>query len=679
MKLTCLISLALFSVIKLTAQDKLAMLYSSAGMEYGKANAVDADNNYINTTLFQNTINVNPSGTTNLTCAGAGIDVGLTKYNSQGQLLWGKRFGGAACTEVPHGVDTDAAKNIYVTGFFGSTTLTGPLNGDFNPNGGGTLTTKGSEDVFLAKYDENGNYIWAFGLGNSASETRERGWDLVVDAAGNSYLAGGFMGTVDFNPLGTPNIVTLPGALTGLFIAKYNTSGILQWVIPVNGQLNDIFTEGYATIDFDANGNLFVAGNFRGSNVNVNPNGTASLLNSTGNCDIFIASYSTATGVMSWVKQIGTFAQELVSPGALRCDNNGNPYFTGRVGGMNSVDFDPSAGVVNVTNSALYIASYDINGNLRYAKGMNSGTGDGGHRINFDNANNVYIAGWMNGTATFGTINRTANSTTADVFLAKYNNDLTVCEWALNFGGSGSSDNNICAGLIIDQQNNPIITGQLYGINADVDPSATVLNLSSVGNNDCFVVKYTSAGLLWTSGVVPINLISFSGINKGSENIIEWATASEQDNMYFELERSKDGINFENLATIPGAGVSNIRKNYSHIDEVPFANSTFYRLKQTDGNGQATYSGIIRIRTSNNKPEITLFPNPASDFVNIAFGGNNSERRTVEVYDVTGRVLLKTTMRSSNEKIGIAHLLPGVYYISVVYGGQKSVKSFTKL
>lgn len=485
--------------IQTQAQNNLAMLHGSAGLEYGKANAVDADTNYINAALFQNTVNVNPNGTTNLVCAGAGIDVALTKYDRHGQLVWGKRFGGAACTETPHGVDCDAAKNIYVTGFFGSNTFTGSLSGDFNSSGGGTITTQGNEDVFLAKYDQNGNYIWALGLGNTLAETRERGWDLVVDASGNSYVAGGFEGSVNFNPLGTANIITLPDTLTGLFVAKYNTNGILQWVTQINAQLNDIFTEGYATIDFDANGNLFVAGNFRGTNVNFNPNGTSTTLNSNGLCDIFIAKYSTSYGTLSWVKQIGTNLQELVSPGALRCDNNGNPYFTGRVAGTNAVDFNPSAATTNVTNSSLYLTSYDINGNLRYATGMSSGTGDGGHRVTFDSNNDVYIAGWANGTTTFGTISKIANSTTADVFLAKYTNNLSSCYWALNFGGTGSTANNICAGLIVDHENNPIITGQLYGTNADVDPSVATLNFSSVGNNDCFVIKYTTNGQLWVN------------------------------------------------------------------------------------------------------------------------------------------------------------------------------------
>lgn len=486
--------------VKVNAQNNLAMLYSSSGMEYGKASAIDASNNYINGSLFQNTINVNPQGTTNLTAPGVATQMAITKYNPQGELVWAKHMGGTTTSEAPHGIGTDANNNIYVTGYFGSTTLTGSQNADFNPAGGGTIATQGNEDIFVAKYDINGDFQWAFGLGNIGQETQERAWDIATDNAGNSYVVGGFHGTMNFNPLGTAMNYSIPDATAGLFIAKYNTNGICQWVVILDVKGNSVFNETYATCDIDAFGNLFVAGNIRGTNVNFNPLGTSTILSSIGQNDIFITKYNVNNGNLIWAKRIGSTAQDLVSPGALRCDNNGNPYFTGRLSGTNTVNFDPNGGTTNVVNSSLYIVSYDTNGNLRFAKGMNSGVGDGGHRVEFDNSNYVYIAGWMNGTATFGTISRTAFSPTADNFLAKYSNDLSTCLWAINFGGEGATANNIVAGLSIDQDNNPIITGQLYGINANVNPlGLTPLNLSSIGSNDCFVIKYKADGTLWES------------------------------------------------------------------------------------------------------------------------------------------------------------------------------------
>jgi hypothetical protein len=109
--------------LKANAQSNLA-IYSSTGMEYGKASAVDADNNYIKASLFQNTINVNPNGITNLTSPSLPTQMALTKYNAQGALVWANHIGGLTTSEGPHGVDTDPNNNIYVTGYFGSTTQT---------------------------------------------------------------------------------------------------------------------------------------------------------------------------------------------------------------------------------------------------------------------------------------------------------------------------------------------------------------------------------------------------------------------------------------------------------------------------------------------------------------------------------------------------------------------------
>ncbi len=649
------------SITNLTAQNSLSVLYSSTGMEYGKASAIDADTNYISGSLFQNTIYVNPNGTTNLTAPGATTQIALTKFDKHGNLLWGKHFGGIATSEAPHGIGTDAQKNIYVTGYFGSTTTTGALNANFNPAGGGTISTQGNEDIFVAKYDKDGNYPWAFGLGNIGQETQERAWDISTDASGNSSVVGGFHGTMNFDPLGTALNLSLPDASAGLFIAKYNSSGICQWAEILDVKGTSVFNETYATCDLDNFGNLYVAGNFRGTGVNFNPLATTTTLSSAGQNDIFIARYNTVDGTLHWAKQIGGAAQDLVSPGALRCDSNGNPYFTDRLSGVGSVDFDPSAAIKSITNSALYITSYDSSGNLRYAVDMGSGAGDGGHRIEFDNNNNVYIAGWMNGTATFGTISRTAFSPTADCFLAKYSNDLSNCFWAFNFGGTGSSANNIVAGLSVDQENNPIITGQLYGTNADIDPSANTKNFTSIGNNDCFVIKYNSNGLLWTETTLPLRFLSFSGAIKDNNKNLIWQTQNEINTSYFAIEKSLDGLSFEKIGEVKSFSNSTIVNSYSFIDKgVTTKSLLYYRLKQIDIDGKFTYSKVLALKVANeNNQIIHIYPNPSKNILRIDAGNSN-----IKTYRIANQLGVVIASSKINSQIDISHLPIGVYCIN---------------
>lgn len=493
------ILLSLFFIFySFSAHSQLAFLYSSAGSEYGKANTVDSDTNYIEAALFANTININPNGTTNLTSFGA-IDVVFAKYNKSGNLIWGKRIGGVNTTDAPHGIATDAQKNIYVTGYCGNT-VTGNLPVNFNPNGGNTQNTFGHFDAFLAKYDLNGNYQWAMILGNTNGATEERAWDIAVDGQNNFYICGAMYGSVNFNPLGSPNIKSVGNSNAGLFLAKYNPNGINEWAFVISANDTNVFYEAYTAVDIDSYGNIYLGGNFRGNNVNFNPNGTTTL-SSSGATDMFFAKYSSA-GNLIWVKRVGGTLQDILSPGALRLDNNDLPFFTGRIAG--TVNFNTSGGTNNISGASLFLASYDTSGALRNAFGMQSNAGDGGHRVCFDSQNNVYVAGWMNGTVNFnpnGTYNLTATSPTADVFLAKYTNSGTFI-WALNFGAANSTDQNICAGLTIDQMNNVFITGQLYGTNANVNPKGTQLILSSVGQNDCFIVKYDSNGALWYPTII---------------------------------------------------------------------------------------------------------------------------------------------------------------------------------
>jgi hypothetical protein len=658
------------------AQNKLALLYSSAGMEYGKASAVDLDTNYIEGFLFQNTVNVSPNSTINLVASGGATEGGLVKYNRKGQLVWAKRFGGATSSEAPHGIDTDNQKNIYVTGYFGSTAITGSVIGSFNPAGGGTVSTQGDEDCFVAKYDQNGNYLWAFGLGNVGANTQERAWDIAVEPNGNLYVVGGFQGTMNFNPLGASMTYSLSTGPVGLFIAKYNTNGICQWVTIIDAQCTSVFNEGYATCDLDNLGNLYVAGNFRGASIEFNPLGTSSTLTSSGQTDIFISKYNTSNGVLGYVKRIGGTLTDVVSPGSLRCDNNGNPYFTGRLPGTGNVDFDPSPAILNVSNSALYLASYDINGNVRYAIGMNSGAGDGGHRVAFDSNNNVFIAGWMNGTASFGTNTLTAFSGMADNFIAKYNNNLTTCSWAFNFGGGGSSANNIVAGMVVDQEDNPIITGQLYGANADIDPSANINNFSSVGQNDCFVIKYTNSGSLWTSATSS-GLVSALNCNLASSlgSLVFNTPAS---GVVISVPYSGGNGGPYNAQLINSVGVSGLSASVSAGNfslGTGTLNYTISGIPTTIGTGSFSFNlggqtctytfnvtdnNVASLGELENKSSFHIYPNPTNGIINIQSAVSYNR---IKVLNSLGCEVLTA---NSTSVLDISYLTPGIYVIELI-------------
>jgi hypothetical protein len=146
-----------------------------------------------------------------LTSVLGSFDIFLAKFDSAGNHLWSKRFGGAS-NEYPTAVAVDGSGNAFLTGdIFGSV--------DF---GGGLLTSAGGQDIFLAKFDPAGNHLWSKRFGDTVGQL---GKGIAVDGSGNAFLTGAFFGSVDFG--GGP--LTSAG-LADIFLAKF--AGTVQ---PVGG------------------------------------------------------------------------------------------------------------------------------------------------------------------------------------------------------------------------------------------------------------------------------------------------------------------------------------------------------------------------------------------------------------------------------------------------------------
>ncbi|MFM7431544.1 MAG: IPT/TIG domain-containing protein, partial [Flammeovirgaceae bacterium] len=143
-------------------QKGLVIHHANTNQCYGKAITTDANDNIIAAELFQTNINGKA-----FTSAGT-IDALFSKYDKNGNLIWDKTAGGANCITTPHGVETDAVGNVFVTGYFGQTTNATGRSISFDTK---TITSKSDYDVFLAKYNSAGSIQWALALGNSTGVT----------------------------------------------------------------------------------------------------------------------------------------------------------------------------------------------------------------------------------------------------------------------------------------------------------------------------------------------------------------------------------------------------------------------------------------------------------------------------------------------------------------------------
>jgi hypothetical protein len=179
------------------------------------------------------------------------------------------------------------------------------------------------------------------------------------------------------------------------------------------------------------------------------------------------------------------------------------------------------------------------------------------------------------------------------------------------------------------------------------------------------------------SAALPIELISFDGSFNENKVYLKWATAAETNNDYFTIERSADGVSFEILGIVDGAGNSYQTKYYTFIDAKPLKGISYYRLKQTDFNGQYKYSNIIPVNCINNNiGKINVYPNPITNVLMIEIGDNN-EPVNFEILNAYGQVVFKgnlvekTTLRTCN-------FAPGVYQIKFISDKTFELKKIIK-
>jgi gliding motility-associated-like protein len=388
---------------------------------------------------------------------------------------WAKNMGGSdADTGGDIAVDDDG--NVYTTGYFRNTADFDPGAATFN------LTSAGGIDIFITKVDPDGNLVWAVSFGNTGFD---RGFGIAVDGDGNVYGAGYFQGTVDFHPgSGTAN---LTASNTDTYVVKLDTDGNFIWARSVGNSGGDY---GRA-IAVDAAQNVYVMGEFQNT-VDFDPGPGNAFLSETGpnGGDIFILKLD-AAGNYAWAISHGGPSED--DARSIEVDAAGNVYSTG--GFYATVDFDPGAGVFNLTSTGtddVFISKLDLNGNFVWAKQIGSTAIERGQGLALDVSGNVYAAGHFNGTVDFdpgaGTFNLT--SVQHDAFIVKLDTDGDFV-WAKSI--SGESFEEIYT-IDVDNDGDVYTGGKFYGV-IDFDPGTGIFNLDVFG--DCIVKLDTDGNFEW--------------------------------------------------------------------------------------------------------------------------------------------------------------------------------------
>ena len=411
--------------------------------DVGESVAVDGSGNVYVTGSFGGTANFGAISKT----SGGESDIFIAKYNARGTVLWVQTAGGSL-RAYGKSISLDAAGNVYVVGEYKGTAT-------FN---GISKTSEGENDLFIAKYNSSGVVQWVQSAGGPSFDSAR---SVAVDASGNVYIVGQYFGTTTFE--GTSK--TSAGS-DDIFIAKYNASGAFQWIQSAGGSLRDI-GRGVAV---DSNGNVFITGTFEDT-ANFGGGGGINPL-SYGGIDIFVAKYN-SSGVVQWVQSAGGSLFD--SGNSIAVDTSGNVYVTGNYYGP--ANFDGTNSVSGAGDRDIFLTKYNSGGTLQWVQTAGGLLSDRGSSVAVDLMGNAYVIGFYSDVATFGTKSVTSAGN-LDIFVAKYNSSGNL-SW-LQCGGGTSFDSG--SSVAVDASGNAYVTGTYR----DAATFGTASN-TSTGSDDIFL------------------------------------------------------------------------------------------------------------------------------------------------------------------------------------------------
>jgi hypothetical protein len=507
--------------------------------------------------------------------------------------VWAKSGDGSSLNES-HTVCSDKDGNVFITGIFAAPTIT---------FGGFTLTNNGAQNIFLVKYDPNGNVLWAK---SGSSPGNDWAYSVTADKDGNAYITGCFdAATIAFDSYTFTNA----GGGYDMYLAKYDPNGNVIWAKREGGANSDA----PFSVNTDTVGNVYLTGYSTSTVLTI---GNYTLTNPTayqGAVSAFLIKYNSGGNVL-WVKGVSGGANSYAGT----VDNNGNSYITG--------GFDTSMSIGSFTltqpNSGygFFIAKFDSMGNVLWAKKENVGFG---YALSTNASGDVFVTGDNVSTASLSIGSYSFSN--ADIFIAKYNSNGNVA-WAKGFGTGGGTNN--------------------YGYSVATD--ANYVYTTGRFTNSLVIDSYTLTSP--PGSVDPMYLLRFDF----NGNLV-WATA---------LASGGLGGNNQNGVCTDKTGNIYITSGFKVN---PFAIGTNSLTLTGMKNPFVAKYHFSNVSIKENQKENTfeLFPNPANDLLYINF--TEKQFNSAEIINSNGVTLKKFDLISTNEKaeISVKNLSVGVYILKL--------------
>lgn len=312
-------------LLKLSSEGDLVWIQTIGGSEtdYGRALTIGQDGQICLTGFYSETVDFDP-GVGNTIYSATTMqyyDVFITKFSTDGNLIWAKSIGGTGM-EDSFSIATNESNEVYITGFFEATA-------DFNPSAlSNFAVSNGAYDIFILKLDSDGNYIWNKTIGGTGNDI---GRSILADANGNIVISGIFSENMDADP--SDSIMPFISAgFSDAFVIQMDSEGNLNWALPLGGIDNDEAKS--VSVDFE--GNYYVSGWF-GSTIEIDSQVTSGIT-AVGAVDIFVQKLH-QDGSLAWIQTLGGTSVDYAN--SVTCDGSGSIYITGSF--SESADFDPGS------------------------------------------------------------------------------------------------------------------------------------------------------------------------------------------------------------------------------------------------------------------------------------------------------------------------------------------------
>ncbi|MES2766327.1 MAG: SBBP repeat-containing protein [Bacteroidota bacterium] len=436
----------------------------------------------------------------------------ISVYAQDVKFEWARVFGDKD-EDYLTAIAVDDAGNVYATGMFTGRVDFDPSDSVYNLETVNNPNSYSNSDIFIAKYDSIGNFVWAKQIGSAISDL---GNSIAVDEAGNVVVTGSFCRIVDFDPGPEEFKLTVTGdtvaGTSDIFVCKFDSAGNFLWARNMGGVIIDIGK----SVTLDRSGNIYTTGLFIAEGDFDPGNDTFKLVSPYApytECNIFLSKLD-PNGNFIWAKRMG--GQFKSWGNSIAVDDFENVYTTGRFDSIG--DFDPGMTNFNMASNGkedIFISKLDSDGNFVWAKQIGGSLTDEANFITVDYQGNLIITGSFQGQVDYdpGTGILLHNAVQgADVFIEKLNSNGELI-WMKTFAGVEH-----CLGKSIttDPLGNIYSTGT-FSYKIDFDPGTeefflqtttkNVVGDTVIGNYDVYISKLDENGnFIWAKRIGALNM-----------------------------------------------------------------------------------------------------------------------------------------------------------------------------